>query len=163
MYKTLSTAATAVLYLLGARALALAPGAHAHAHEHARRSLSQMPLSASTLRINGIDASTRAYWMRQANRALAHACPFAAFGTVIVNHTDDTSGLGRLVCTGANANSVTGNPAMHGTSLFFFPWCSFWGEGGGGGCLSGEGESDNVCGPWDMDSGTTLSWLGTVG
>ncbi|OJD30366.1 cytidine and deoxycytidylate deaminase zinc-binding region [Diplodia corticola] len=66
--------------------------------------------------INGIPYSTRAYWMRRANAALAELgspCPFAAFGTVIVNHTA-TDGLGELVCIGANANSRTGNPTLHG-------------------------------------------------
>ncbi|PVI02320.1 guanine deaminase [Periconia macrospinosa] len=70
--------------------------------------------SAST--INGIPFSTRAYWMRKANEALGDVlddpCPFAAFGTAIVNHTDE--GLGELVCIGANANRLTGNPTMHG-------------------------------------------------
>jgi len=64
------------------------------------------------LTINGIPFSTRAHWMRQANLALGHPCPFAAFGSIIVNHTSD--GLGELVCTGANSNRQTGNPIMHG-------------------------------------------------
>lgn len=70
------------------------------------------------LSINGIPFSTRAHWMRRANAALADLgspCPFAAFGTAIVNHTATTAdGLGELVCIGANANSKTGNPTMHG-------------------------------------------------
>ncbi|KAK8203117.1 guanine deaminase [Phyllosticta capitalensis] len=67
------------------------------------------------LSINSVPFSTRAYWMRQANAALAQLsspCPFAAFGSVIVNHT--APGLGELVCIGANSNSQTGNPTMHG-------------------------------------------------
>ncbi|KAK7532049.1 guanine deaminase [Phyllosticta citribraziliensis] len=67
------------------------------------------------LSINSIPFSTRAYWMRQSNTALAELsspCPFAAFGSVIVNHTGE--GLGELVCIGANSNSQTGNPSMHG-------------------------------------------------
>lgn len=56
--------------------------------------------------------------MRRANEALFEvledSCPFAAFGTVIVNHT--TEGLGELVCIGANTNKVTGNPTLHGMS-----------------------------------------------
>lgn len=90
----------------------LAHGAHGHGSV-SRRSTSQIPLGESTLTINNIPFSTRAYWMRQANLALPSACPFAAFGTVIVNHTD-TSGLGQLVCTGANSGSTTGNPTLHG-------------------------------------------------
>lgn len=40
-------------------------------------------------------------------------CPFAAFGSVIVNHTsrDDK---GQLVCIGANSLSLTGDPVLHG-------------------------------------------------
>lgn len=63
---------------------------------------------------DAISQATRAYWVRQANLALNHPCPFAAFGSVIVNHTGN-SGLGQLVCTGANSMSMTGNPTLHGT------------------------------------------------
>lgn len=70
-----------------------------------------------TLSINNIPFATRAYWMRRANEALGELsgspCPFAAFGTVIVNHTN-SDGLGELVCIGANENSRTGNPSLHG-------------------------------------------------
>ncbi|KAK0721699.1 guanine deaminase, partial [Lasiosphaeria miniovina] len=65
------------------------------------------------LSINGIPYSTRAHWMRESTLALGAPCPFAAFGTVIVNHTS-SSKLGDVICTGANANSKTGNPIMHG-------------------------------------------------
>jgi tRNA(Arg) A34 adenosine deaminase TadA len=69
-----------------------------------------------TPEINSIAPSTRAYWMRRANSALQDVtgtpCPFAAFGTVIVNHT--SPGLGELVCIGANSNSQYGNPTLHG-------------------------------------------------
>jgi tRNA(Arg) A34 adenosine deaminase TadA len=55
--------------------------------------------------------------MRLANEAVAELsgspCPFAAFGSVIVNHTNN-DGLGDLVCIGANENSQTGNPSLHG-------------------------------------------------
>ncbi|RDW70055.1 hypothetical protein BP5796_08452 [Coleophoma crateriformis] len=65
-----------------------------------------------------ISLSTRAYWMRKANAALgelASPCPFAAFGTVIVNHTDVSGdGLGKLVCMGVNSRTTTGNPILHG-------------------------------------------------
>jgi tRNA(Arg) A34 adenosine deaminase TadA len=53
--------------------------------------------------------------MRRANQALAELgspCPFAAFGTVIVNHTG--LNLGDEICIGANSNSRLGNPTLHG-------------------------------------------------
>lgn len=47
--------------------------------------------------------------------ALSGPCPFAAFGSVIVNHTSQPiDSMGELVCIGANANSATGNPTLHG-------------------------------------------------
>jgi len=73
-------------------------------------------LNGTGLSINSIPYSTRKHWMREANNALfalSGPCPFAAFGSVIVNHTGTTS-LGELVCMGANSNSVSGNPTMHG-------------------------------------------------
>ncbi|KAK1749804.1 cytidine deaminase-like protein [Echria macrotheca] len=87
----------------------------AHPHSHHERAVvnDQAPIGDPKLTINGIPFSTRAHWMRQANQALNAPCPFAAFGSVIVNHTAST-GLGTLVCTGANSNSVTGNPTLHG-------------------------------------------------
>ncbi|KAI1210526.1 cytosine deaminase [Annulohypoxylon truncatum] len=84
---------------------------HDDHHFHPRSQ--QTVVSDPTLSINGIPFSTRAYWMRQANLALGKPCPFAAFGTVIVNHTG-SSELGELVCTGANSGSTTGNPTLHG-------------------------------------------------
>lgn len=61
--------------------------------------------------------------MRQANAVLreltSSPCPFAAFGTVIVNHTD-SEGLGELVCMGVNESGGVGNPVLHGTVLSFF-------------------------------------------
>jgi hypothetical protein len=85
----------------------------AHPHGHEGRSTHQAPIGDPKLSINGVPFSTRAHWMRQANIALNAPCPFAAFGSVIVNHTA-TTGLGTLVCTGANSNSATGNPTLHG-------------------------------------------------
>lgn len=59
----------------------------------------------------------RKYWMRQANEALlpltGTTCPFAPFGTVIVNHTSSST-YGDLICTGANSNAQSGNPVNHG-------------------------------------------------
>lgn len=74
-------------------------------------------IPAPQVSINGIPSSTRAHWIRRCNAALAEVpdgspCPFGAFGSVVVNHT--APGLGELVCIGANANSRTGNPTMHG-------------------------------------------------
>jgi hypothetical protein len=63
-----------------------------------------------------IPFDTRAYWMRQANAALwqlSSPCPFAAFGSVVVNHTG-THGLGDLVCMGVNSMTSKGNPTLHG-------------------------------------------------
>jgi hypothetical protein len=89
----------------------------AHLHDHIEdRSTKQFPIGDRKLSINGVPFSTRAHWMRQANLALNAPCPFAAFGAVIVNHTART-GLGTVVCSGANANSATGNPTHHGTYL----------------------------------------------
>lgn len=79
----------------------------------------QATLSGTTngtgLTINNIPYSTREHWMREANQALfalSGSCPFAAFGSVIVDHSQ--SGLGELICIGANRNSKTGNPTLHG-------------------------------------------------
>ncbi|CZT17849.1 related to TAD2-subunit of tRNA-specific adenosine-34 deaminase [Ramularia collo-cygni] len=86
---------------------------HLHTKE---QSASQYPLSEPHLTINGIPFNTRVHWMRRANQALSDLvspCPFGAFGTVVVNHTD-TTGLGELVCIGANSISSTGNPTLHG-------------------------------------------------
>lgn len=112
------TATTTLLLCFLSSQVALAHGPHSHSSRSSSSSgTAQVPLGASTLTINGIPFATRAYWMRQASLALPSACPFAAFGTVIVNHTDDASsngGLGQLICTGANSGSTTGNPTMHG-------------------------------------------------
>ncbi|KAK6844310.1 cytidine and deoxycytidylate deaminase zinc-binding region [Apiospora arundinis] len=87
-------------------------GVLCHGH-HIEPRDNQAPISDPKLSINGVPYATRAYWMRQANLALPGPCPFAAFGSVIVNHTAN-NGLGQLVCTGANSNRQTGNPTLHG-------------------------------------------------
>ncbi|OOQ87407.1 FCY1p [Penicillium brasilianum] len=73
-------------------------------------------LADQTLTFDSVSFETRARWMRLANQALSDIsespCPFAAFGTVIVNHTD--SPVGKLICMGVNENRKTGNPALHG-------------------------------------------------
>lgn len=66
-----------------------------------------------------IPLSTREHWMRRANQALfdltSSPCPFAAFGSVIVNHTDTSSSpLGRFICAGVNSGRSRGNPTLHG-------------------------------------------------
>ncbi len=67
---------------------------------------------------DSVPFETRAYWMRKANAALAELdspCPFAAFGTVIVNHTDTSvDSKGRLVCYSVNMGTTEGNPTLHG-------------------------------------------------
>lgn len=71
---------------------------------------------------NPTPSETREYWMRQANLALTELespCPFAAFGSVIVNHTATTAEFpyGKLICQGVNQNQQTGNPTLHGKLL----------------------------------------------
>ncbi|KAJ5661316.1 guanine deaminase [Penicillium longicatenatum] len=79
-----------------------------------------MPLAHPSLMINGVSFETRIHWMRLANQALGglsgSPCPFAAFGTVVVNHTEST--VGELICMGVNENSKTGNPSLHGQIRF---------------------------------------------
>jgi hypothetical protein len=68
--------------------------------------------------LDTIPFETRAYWMRKANAVLAELdspCPFAAFGTVIVNHTDTSvDPKGKLVCYSVNRGMREGNPTLHG-------------------------------------------------
>jgi len=75
-------------------------------------------INASGLTENAVPYSTRVHWIRKANEALSllsSPCPFAAFGTAIVNHTAVTEdGLGELVCIGINENARVGNPTLHG-------------------------------------------------
>jgi hypothetical protein len=87
--------------------LALIHLTHGHSEQiDAKNSTSSLPFE------------IRAYWMRRAISALSELespCPFAAFGTVIVNHTDTSSDLkGKLVCMGVNQIAKTGNPILHG-------------------------------------------------
>ncbi|KAF3053204.1 hypothetical protein E8E11_011710 [Didymella keratinophila] len=60
--------------------------------------------------VNGIPSSVREKYVRLVNEALykqSGPCPFAAYGTIIVNHTSD-----EIVCRGANFR--TGDPTIHG-------------------------------------------------
>ncbi|KUJ19934.1 cytidine deaminase-like protein [Mollisia scopiformis] len=57
--------------------------------------------------------------MRKANAALpelSSPCPFAPFGTVIVNHTATSPEFphGQLICYSVNQNIQEGNPTLHG-------------------------------------------------
>ncbi|CRK28731.1 hypothetical protein BN1708_004714 [Verticillium longisporum] len=85
-----------------------------HRHDgHLRRlSTEQIPLVELSQSQKQINQDIRQYWIRQANEALSSPCPFAPFGTVIVNHTVD--GRGNIVCTGKNTSHQSGNPMMHG-------------------------------------------------
>lgn len=50
------------------------------------------------------------------------ACPFAPYGTAVVNHTlslSNSSELGELVCTGVNDNHQSGDPTLHGEMAAF--------------------------------------------
>lgn len=72
----------------------------------------------SKLTTNSIPLTTRVHWMRAANKVLSDLispCPFYAFTAAIVNHTED--GLGKLLCTGINQVSITGNPTAHGEMM----------------------------------------------
>lgn len=56
-----------------------------------------------------------------ANLAIS-PCPFAPYGTAVVNHTlslHDSSYLGDLICTGVNDNHRAGNPILHGEMAAF--------------------------------------------
>lgn len=56
-----------------------------------------------------------------ANLAIS-ACPFAPYGTAVVNHTlsfSNSSELGDLICTGVNDNHQSSNPTLHGEMAAF--------------------------------------------
>lgn len=107
------------LSVLSLLLLALIHLTHGHnqRHSHPVKSSQQM-LSTDT-----IPYEIRVYWMRRANAALAELaspCPFGAFGTVVVNHTDTSSDpKGKLVCMSVNQNMQKGNPTLHG--IFITP------------------------------------------
>lgn len=95
----------------------------------------QQAINAAGLTVNSIPYSTREHWMRKANEALlllSGPCPFAAFGTVVVNHsaTDTGDGLGELICMGINENAKTGNPTLHGAYMDCYCATTFtWEQG----------------------------------
>lgn len=114
--------ATKMLYplsILSLLLLALIHLTHGHSpYNHYPQSSLTTSRRASSNDTSSIPLSTREYWMRRANSALAELsspCPFAAFGTVIVNHTDTTEDArGKLVCMGVNNRTLTGSPILHG-------------------------------------------------
>lgn len=64
--------------------------------------------------------------MRRANAALAELespCPFVAFGSVVVNHTDTSSDTKcKLVCMSVNQSMQKGNPNLHGNYNINAKW-----------------------------------------
>ncbi|KAI0159722.1 cytidine deaminase-like protein [Xylariaceae sp. FL1272] len=90
---------------------------HAGAYSHQQVIAQSLLREESPDAIQTIPSSTREHWMRRAHQALfdlASPCPYAAFGAVIVNHTDTSlSPLGRLICIGVNSVR-RGNPILHG-------------------------------------------------
>jgi hypothetical protein len=77
-------------------------------------------ISATPHSSDAIPYETRVYWMRRAISALAELdspCPFAAFGSVVVNHTDTSDPKGKLVCMGVNQAAHVGNPTLHGQRI----------------------------------------------
>lgn len=103
---------TVLLTVLCYLNLALAHSHHDHTGQHSHQQIIDPDPSNATK----LPLATRAHWMRVAIQALSDLsspCPFAAFGTAIVNHTS-ASPLGDLICIGANSNAETGNPSLHG-------------------------------------------------
>lgn len=104
------------LSILSLLLLALIHLTHALSQRHSHT----VQFSQDILPKDSVSYETRVYWMRRANAALAELaspCPFAPFGTVVVNHTDTSSNpKGKLVCMGVNQNMQKGNPTLHGKS-----------------------------------------------
>lgn len=101
-------------------------GAVSARHDAALHSLlfNQAPLQTPDTSLDGLPSSTRAHWMRVASSAnlVISACPFAPYGTAVVNHTlsfSSSSHLGDLICTGVNDNHQSGNPILHGEMAAF--------------------------------------------
>jgi len=85
---------------------------------HDQRHAHCAPSRQKSITDDAIPYETRVYWMRRENAALAELaspCPFAPFGSVVVNHTDTNYDLkGKLVCISVNQNMQKGNPTLHG-------------------------------------------------
>lgn len=100
--------------------------ARQHAAHHSLL-FNQLPLQDSETANTSSDVlplSTRAHWMRVASSAnlAISACPFAPYGTAVVNHTlsfSNSSELGDLICTGVNDNHQSSNPTLHGEMAAF--------------------------------------------
>jgi hypothetical protein len=118
------------MYLFLAISIGLALVGVANARQDAAHHsllLNQAPLQepeTSDTSSNGIPSTTRAHWMRVASSAnlAISACPFAPYGTAVVNHTlslSNSSHLGDLICTGVNDNHQSGNPTLHGEMAAF--------------------------------------------
>jgi hypothetical protein len=107
--------------------LVLARAASAQQAAHHFLSSNQAPLQdsqTSDTRSNGVPSSTRAHWMLAASSAnlAISPCPFAPYGTAVVNHTlslSNSSHLGELICTGVNDNHHSANPTLHGEMAAF--------------------------------------------
>jgi hypothetical protein len=117
-----------LLVILASLALVGAASARQDAAYHSLLSnqapLQELETTDTTSSSNGIPSSTRAHWMRVANSAnlAISACPFAPYGTAVVNHTlspSNSSHLGDLICTGVNDNHHSGNPTLHGEMAAF--------------------------------------------
>lgn len=69
--------------------------------------------------VDTVSLESREHWMRRSIDALVELtgspCPFEAFGSAIVNHSDTTNSQhGQLICIGANSIIQHGNPTLHG-------------------------------------------------
>jgi len=94
--------------------LAVAVSARDHPVHHDRQNRQEV-LAGSDKTSLDVSPQAREHWMRTAVQALSDLvspCPYAAFGTAIVNHT--ASADGELICIGANSAGRTGNPTHHG-------------------------------------------------
>jgi hypothetical protein len=115
-----------LLTILCSLALVRAASAQQDSTHHSLLS-DQAPLrepDESDTSLNDIPPSTRAHWMRVASSAnlAISPCPFAPYGTAVVNHTlslSDSSHLGDLICTGVNDNHHSANPTLHGEMAAF--------------------------------------------
>ena len=118
------------MYLLRSLLFGLAPIEAVSARQHAAHHsllFNQLPLQDSETLNTSSDAlplSTRAHWMQVASSAnlAVSACPFAPYGTAVVNHTlssSNSSEPGDLICTGVNDNHLSGNPTLHGEMAAF--------------------------------------------
>lgn len=89
-------------------------GEHRPVHKHDGHNAQEVIITGD-LHSHPVSAQTREHWMKTAIHALSDLvspCPYAAFGTAIVNHT--ASAEGELICIGANSARQTGNPTHHG-------------------------------------------------